>query len=195
MTHWEKVVHDVFDRQESLMQKYQHLEQLPAPPLSLHVAGHQRILKDFAWRVTEELAEAHEAYRRYPPGSDGWLQPVSEELADALHFLVELLIFAGVTASQCLKQVSWFPPDDNQSLEFVQWRATDHLGLAMHELRNKAWKQETVSTDEASCRRHLVLTFAAHMDIWASLGFDSEDLSRAFISKHEKNKARIDEGY
>lgn len=192
---WERIVNDLFAQQESLMQKYQHIEQLPAPPLSLQAAAHQKIMKDFAWRVTEELVEAQDAYAQSGPGDDAWVEPTAEELADAMHFLIELLIFAAVTPSQCLRHVPEYPLDDDLQLDYVLWRATRHLGDAMRELRNKAWKQKIVQTDELRCRRFLVLAFAAHLDIWRSLGFTEEDLRIAFAAKHAKNHERIKDGY
>lgn len=57
----------IFDKQKSLMDKYHHIEaasglcQTEDCPVNLHDKKGQARLKDFSWRVTEEIAEAMEA--------------------------------------------------------------------------------------------------------------------------------------
>jgi hypothetical protein len=86
-------LHHIFKRQRELMVKYEKIEkrngllQTDLIPVDLHCKNGQARLKDFAWRFTEELTEAGDA--------EGILHR-QEELADALHFLIELCILVGI---------------------------------------------------------------------------------------------------
>ena len=97
----------IFARQTQLMEKYHAIEsknlgyETPEGVLDLHDGKHQQRLKDFAWRITEEIGEAMNTLKNKP-----WKQThmitdevhYREELVDAVHFMVELLIHSGFTA-------------------------------------------------------------------------------------------------
>lgn len=193
MNRSEEVFRELFDQQTLLMKKYQALEQLPAPPLALQLPSHQRIVRDFAWRVTEEYSEAWDCWTQ---AEEGWEDRMKEELADAAHFLVELLIFASINSGRLFD----FPEKDEHYLEMMEpsdlfWNATVALGRAMHFLGSRPWKLTAGTTDEAVIRNQLVIAFNGHVQLWAGFGWTIEDLSQAFTRKHEKNKARIEGGY
>lgn len=86
----------IFEKQRSLMEKYEQIEasngllQTSDIPVVLDDNKGQARLKDFMWRITEEVAEAWEALL------DGDVMHFKEELSDALHFLVEGMILAGL---------------------------------------------------------------------------------------------------
>jgi hypothetical protein len=194
---WFEILQQIFDRQRSLMIKYKAIEQLPDPPLSLHAQHGQRILKDFAWRSTEELCESFECWEN-SANLEICKQEALEELADALHFLVELLIFAGITPAQCVIRVPQFPDDEDLILgqRFdAYWQATLKLGLAMNCLRNRPWKQSHVPTDEGLFRSKLLDAFAAHIDIWPLCEQSELDLLTYYLAKNDLNLARQEEGY
>lgn len=97
----------IFIRQRELMEKYHPIEEqqglllTPDIPVNLHDPKGQARLKDFAWRVTEELGEAMNCLKNKP-----WKQTFmetdeahyKEEIVDALHFFVELCILSGFDA-------------------------------------------------------------------------------------------------
>jgi hypothetical protein len=91
----------IFEKQEELMVKYHPIEMrsglriTDACPVNLHDGKGQVIIKDYSWRFIEEIGEALEAYNLHR--SD--LTHLREELSDALHFLTELTIHAGLTES------------------------------------------------------------------------------------------------
>jgi NTP pyrophosphatase (non-canonical NTP hydrolase) len=63
----------------------------------------QVALKDMMWRVTEELGEAANCLKNKPwkntfAATD--VEHFHEEIADALHFFIELCIFSGITAEE-----------------------------------------------------------------------------------------------
>lgn len=108
----------MFDLQKDLMEGYIRIEGLPRYPLSIHSKKSQVVLKDFASRVTEELAEGYESTHLACQMMEkvGWnihklsdkeykmllnhLQNSNEEQADATAFYLELLIYAGVTPEE-----------------------------------------------------------------------------------------------
>lgn len=97
----------IFSRQKHLMEKYHHIEkkngllQTEDCPVNIDDNKGQARLKDFSWRITEELGEAMNCLKNKP-----WKQThmatdethYREELIDALHFFVELFILSGMSA-------------------------------------------------------------------------------------------------
>lgn len=202
---WPTALGLIFARQRDLMEKYKTIEGLPDPPLSLHHAHGQKILKDFAWRVTEELAESWEAYKKSEAASNSdlgfdeeiksHLEHMFEELADALHFMVELLIFAGIGSTSALE---YDPAEPRESVtrhgqgEMLDcyWQVVYELGIAMNFLRNKPWKQSQVPTDEARFRAQLLKAFHTLKNLFADVGLTWEEAFAFYFRKSEVNKFR-----
>lgn len=97
----------IFERQKALMDKYDPIEsknlgyQIPTGVLDIDNSQHQQRLKDFAWRITEEIGEAMNCLKNKPWKSSHMKTDevhYLEELVDAFHFMVELLIHSGFTA-------------------------------------------------------------------------------------------------
>lgn len=106
----------MFDLQKELMEGYIRIEGLPRYPLNINSKKSQVVLKDFASRVTEELAEGYESthFACEIMEKHGWnidllsekehsmlinhLQNSNEEQADATAFYLELLIYADINA-------------------------------------------------------------------------------------------------
>lgn len=188
---WRDVLAQIFQRQAELMIEYKEIEQLPDAPLKIHLANSQRIFKDFAWRTTEELTEAFEAYIKH---ADLLVQTQhrNEELADALHFFVELLIFAGISVEQCLEVYPDYGPvtikvDVSGS---AWWSTVFEIGLAMNFLRNKPWKKSQVPTDELRFRQQLLSAFMRLISLWSYLGITMQELHGFYFRKSEVNKFR-----
>lgn len=100
-----KTLEDMFIKQRFLMEKYIALENLPTYPMEdLGARKNQKLLKSFAYRVIEELGESYEhLYNAFGAISTNhgeeaqtYIDYYNEELADAWHFLLEMLIFSGV---------------------------------------------------------------------------------------------------
>ncbi|MDE2098833.1 MAG: hypothetical protein KGL39_16390 [Patescibacteria group bacterium] len=99
----------IFGRQRNLMAKYEGIEesngllQTHDIPVDLNSAKGQARLKDFAWRVTEELGEAMNCLKNKPWKQSQMLTDIDhylEEIADAFHFFVELCILSGIDAEK-----------------------------------------------------------------------------------------------
>lgn len=122
-----KYLEKIFELQESLLSHYIKIEGLPSYPLDVNSKKSQIILKDFTGRVIEELAEGFESqvlvnnlaknqgyfqiHNGYIPGSPvmynkafeeakGHVQNINEELADSLHFIMELLIYTNIGSEE-----------------------------------------------------------------------------------------------
>jgi hypothetical protein len=191
---WTTILRAIFEQQRLLMQQYKEIEQLPAAPLPLHTPRSQVVLKDFAWRTTEELCEAYNALVSQVRQADE-PHPIEAftELADALHFFVELMIFAGVTADQCSGM--GYPSARVPVIEELYWRTHYQLGMAMHELKCKPWKQTPVATNEGAFRSRLLIAFEAFIALWSVLGATPADVDRHYFRKHRTNQTRIAEKY
>lgn len=97
----------IFIRQKELMNKYHKIEaksglmQTDKVPVDIDSPAGQARLKDFAWRITEEIGEAMNCLKQKP-----WKQThmetdvvhYLEEIIDAFHFFIELCILSGLTA-------------------------------------------------------------------------------------------------
>lgn len=111
----------MFNLQKELMEGYIRIEGLPRYPLNINSKKNQVVLKDFASRAVEELAEGYESthYAVQMMEKVGWnlsllskkehsmlinhIQNSNEEQADATAFYLELLIYAGIQANDLRK--------------------------------------------------------------------------------------------
>ena len=97
---------EIFEFQKHLHEKYVVIESAKGiltskGEVDLNTCHGQQILKDYMWRVTEEIGEAANCLKSKP-----WKQSeiltdevhYKEEIIDALHFFIELLILSGFTA-------------------------------------------------------------------------------------------------
>lgn len=103
---------EIFLRQKELMDKYHKIEsengllQTDKCPVDIDDPFGQARLKDFAWRITEELAEAMHVLKNRS-WKKTWTKTDREaytiELIDAFHFFVELCILSGIEAEDLHK--------------------------------------------------------------------------------------------
>lgn len=111
-----KYLEDIFDLQMFVVDKYVAIEGLPNYPVNINKKENQKVLRDFSDRVIEELAEAFDEYAMVAEITEAnqlWfnhgckdkayeamverLVNFNEEQGDALHFVIELLLFANVS--------------------------------------------------------------------------------------------------
>jgi hypothetical protein len=102
-----KELEEIFILQKQLIEPYIGIEGLPQYPLDMSTKENQIIIKDFVSRVVEELGEAFESTLKLneltqgpPPLDHAVILPELEnfnmECSDALHFMVETLIFLNI---------------------------------------------------------------------------------------------------
>ena len=125
----------MYEMQKTLINHYVSIEGLPNYPVNVNTKASQTLLKDFTGRVIEELAESYEAremvYASLEPiyprlwqmvvtqhkpldcdelalkfqAVTNHLQNVGEEMADAMHFFLELFIYANIQPEDILRYV------------------------------------------------------------------------------------------
>lgn len=128
----------IYELQMDLINEYVKIERTPAPPININTKSSQVLLKDFTGRVIEELAEGYESLIEVDALTEKnrlWqyeydekdmvmcfnhMQNASEEMADAMHFMVELLIYANIQPEDINAYVSKLIP------------ATDEVGPELH---------------------------------------------------------------
>jgi hypothetical protein len=100
----------IFQYQKNLMNKYISLGRLPALPLEINNRDNQKFLRKLINDFNEELAEASMeidkgyeimATQNYTEDDvqnemKGYFKNAAVELADALHFLVELMVYSNI---------------------------------------------------------------------------------------------------
>lgn len=201
-------LHLIFARQAELMEKYHTIEakngllQTPHVPVFLDDPNGQARLKDFAWRVTEEVAEALDALLK-----DESIDHVQEELVDALHFLVEMAIISGIGPSELLFRQEIAEGDCLDALwNSTDWEITNplsvsyldfirKLGMTCHTLKNKPWKVTQMLTDRTAYRERFVSSFKAFIGICRSHGMSSQQVFDLYFRKSEVNKFRQRSNY
>lgn len=181
---------NIFAKQTSVMHKYAEIEKMPAWPLNVNTREAQKWFKDFLWRTTEEIAESYEAFL----GGDQ--THTIEELADALHFFVELLILAGFDAKWAGDQL-WNAPErplpDSASLAYLE--AHYWLGMVGNTLKNKPWKQTEMLTDEKKFEQMLSNSLIALMRVFHAHGADDETIYSYYTRKNQVNQFRQRSNY
>lgn len=184
----------LFTRQRMLMERYHPIEAASGlqhtsdVPVALDTPRGQAQLKDFAWRVTEELAEAYEAFLEHPHPEQA--QPhEAEELADAVHFLVELCILADVQHDHLfemhLVSLPLAPSVAEQYMLVVL-----SVGKAMNCLKQKPWKQTHQLTDKARFHGDLQQAAVELVRLFLLRGHDSASLTDLYLRKSQVNQFR-----
>lgn len=207
----------IFDKQKELMEKYHDIEvanglvQTEDVPVEINSRRGQARLRDFAWRFVEELGEAMDAYFVL----QGELHPdVEEEFVDALHFLTEFTILAGVESHEVIR-ISPYDLDNFTTLAdealklFLKFETKNPRGcisdlfthtvtkiaMTINTLKNKAWKQSERDTDLELFHIRLRETWVLYFALMLSVGMYLEDVPELYLDKNAKNKERQKAGY
>lgn len=155
---------DIYKMQRGLLDHYISIEGLPPYPVDVNTKASQTLLKDFTSRVVEELAEGMEAFYLVSERTQAnklWhgnvivseytamlnhLQNVGEEMADALHFFVELLIYANIQPEDI---ISWVQKEVGVAGEPDMLKRTMIAGLMLlmqqYDDFNGVYDQNTVN--------------------------------------------------
>jgi len=209
----EDAMEAIFTRQSELMGKYHDIEkrsgllQTENVPVNLHDKRGQARIKDFAWRITEELGEALDAKENEAH--------FKEELIDGLHFLTELTILAGENPSSVIQEVkALYNPlvtgEGDGNLEVISSAVNahysaipfdtkvakfiEHLGMMCNCLKNKPWKQSNMITDVKAFKKQLAKVWVSYMAII----LDEVQLSEVvdiYFKKSQVNKFRQRSNY
>lgn len=102
----------MFEKQAGLLEKYRDLEEkflghpIPPHPFDINGRAEQIHIKDMMWRITEELGEAANCLKLKPWKSTPMVTDEAhflEEVVDAVHFFIEMLILIGFTPETLAK--------------------------------------------------------------------------------------------
>lgn len=213
----------IFDRQKSLMNKYHDIElksgllQTEDCPVNLDDKRGQARIKDFSWRVTEELGEALDA--------KATKDHYQEELIDGLHFLTELTILAGKDYDTLLppsipmlgyddlipNKEPDYPQDylhdlvtlsreamlseGSDRLDFWVTKFIEHLAMMCNCLKNKPWKQSMMKTDREAFYTRLGASWVSYMAILVVSGMNAESIASTYLKKSQVNMFRQRSNY
>ena len=200
----------IFQRQHELMGKYLPIEkrsgllQTEDCPVNLDSRKGQARIKDFAWRVMEEVGEALDSLV-----VDEDIVHYKEELVDGLHFLVELTILSGMSTDDIVPEENrlmygdklvtlvFFDYDKvNSRVERIGYHAEliRLLGMACNCLKNKPWKQTMMVTDKARYKSYIKEFWNVYIKLLSEY-MDSEEIFQTYFKKSEVNKFRQRSNY
>ena len=185
---------DIFTKQKELAEKYHPIEKAngfiigESLRVNLHDKFGQHRIKDFAWRITEELMEAYEAYLL---DND---EHTKEELADALHFMVELCLMCGISHNELGFELK--PDGGETQIDECILSTVLQLGLACNCLKNKPWKQTQMLTDVEKFGFHMYIAFESLISCFAAAGIEfEEDIYDLYFRKNKVNQFRQESKY
>lgn len=204
----------IFARQIELIESYLKIEdrlkgeRLWDMPVDLHSFEGQAALKERAWWFTEEIGEALDALVNQGAKS----LKFGEEIGDALHFLTELCLMAGISEDDVIysfgETFDWggFAPPalgfkgseaGRKGLAVLTAAKTlTDLAIGMWQLRNKSWKQTQVQTDIPRFRAHVLDAYDSTL-MFARVARRSNlrEICELYLRKSEVNLFRIRSRY
>lgn len=213
----------IFERQHSLAIKYTPIEQQNGLlqtdlfPGNIDDRKSQARMKDFAWRVQEELYEATESLTHKEHDNVHFL----EEMIDAIHFFTELNLFCGFSAKQVAEFYGWEKGDKFEYLATLADKMNEMtdgpagkgdknysipaliyvsigqpIGDAMNKLKNKPWKQTHMVTDKPAFNGCLLCAWLGFFRVLHNVfGLSAKDIFTLYFKKSEVNKFRIKSQY
>lgn len=193
-----------FDQQRELIIKYLPIEMASGCiatddcPVDINSPKGQTRLKEMMWRTTEELMEAYEELMK----NDNTLH-FKEEIIDAFHFLLELIILADkvppvinyITNGKDFHimyddMICYDEPDTWYMIKTVY-----HLGMAGNCLKQKPWKQTHQLIDDKKFTDQLCLSFIMFLILCKHFTISVNDLYQLYFKKNAVNQFRIRSKY
>ena len=192
----------IFERQKELMVKYHDIElksgllQTEDCPVNLDDKRGQARIKDFSWRITEEIGEALDALENEE--GEAALLHFHEELIDGLHFLTEMTILTGYDISDkyCLEDL--IKEGNQRNFYTLNDLVSDHvmyLGMMCNCLKNKPWKQTMMKTNKENFYKHLELVWKNYITILTSQDLTEQEIIDIYFRKSQVNKFRQRSNY
>lgn len=192
----------IFDRQKELMEKYHDIEfksglmQTEDCPVNLDDKRGQARIKDFAWRITEEIGEALDAIEN--ESGESALLHFHEELVDGLHFLTEMTILTGYDLPEYTTLKDLIEEGTNRDCYTLNDLVSDHvmyLGMTCNCLKNKPWKQTMMKTNKENFYKHLKLVWSNYIAILTSQDLREEEITDLYLRKSQVNQFRQRSNY
>ena len=192
----------IFERQRELMEKYHDIElksgllQTEDCPVNLDDKRGQARIKDFSWRITEEIGEALDALENEE--GEAALLHFHEELIDGLHFLTEMTILTGYDISEKHTLKELIEQGTYRDCYTLNDLVSDHvmyLGMMCNCLKNKPWKQTMMKTNKENFYKHLELVWVNYIAILTSQDLTEQEILDIYFRKSQVNKFRQRSNY
>ena len=192
----------IFDRQKELMEKYHDIEfksglmQTEDCPVNLDDKRGQARIKDFSWRITEEVGEALDAIAN--ESGESALLHFHEELVDGLHFLTEMTILTGYDLPEYTTLKDLIEEGSYRDCYTLNDLVSDHvmyLGMMCNCLKNKPWKQSMMKTNKENFYKHLKLVWSNYVAILTSQDLTEEEITDLYLRKSQVNQFRVRSNY
>ena len=192
----------IFDRQKELMEKYHDIEfksglmQTEDCPVNLDDKRGQARIKDFSWRITEEIGEALDAIEN--ESGESALLHFHEELIDGLHFLTEMTILTGYDLPEYTTLKDLIEEGSYRDCYTLNDLVSDHvmyLGMMCNCLKNKPWKQSMMKTNKENFYKHLKLVWSNYIAILTSQDLTEEEITDLYLRKSQVNQFRQRSNY
>ena len=192
----------IFDRQKELMEKYHDIEfksglmQTEDCPVNLDDKRGQARIKDFAWRITEEIGEALDAIEN--ESGESALLHFHEELVDGLHFLTEMTILTGYDLPEYTTLKDLIEEGSYRNCYTLNDLVSNHvmyLGMMCNCLKNKPWKQSMMKTNKENFYKHLKLVWSNYVAILTSQDLTEEEITDLYLRKSQVNQFRQRSNY
>lgn len=194
---------DIWVLQSELMKDYKEIEKWEVEyPLNMNLKKSQLLVKDVIARGIEELAEAYEAIE------DGDEANFLEELGDALHFFVEILVLCNISPGNVkaffhgyLKEeftdssVETYSKFVGLQLDRTFWTVTFRMNLARNALRNKPWKQTEMMYNKELFESELLIGFIEFLLAFTIKAGSVKKLYEIYYKKNQINRFRIRSKY
>lgn len=170
----------LFSMQEELIEQYWEIENLPKPPLSLFRKHDQRVMRELTFRVIEELYEMAWATDDSAAG---------EEFCDALHFYIELLVYASVShiaLDRVLTDLETGVTIDDLVMSAVQ---------SVRSLKFKPWKKAQPEFSRPQYVEALLILGCRLFSYALQRGWTFSMIDATFKVTWQKNQHRLNTGY
>lgn len=202
---------EIFIEQGDLLQAFKKIEEqsgiglglVKHQSLNINDKNWQYVIKDYAWRTIEELAEAYEDVETIELNRDHFY----EELADVFHFFVELCLVlelnpgAFIDINPIGQDVLEFlfnlaePEGSGDNARYKQhFQFTTTLGLAMECLKNKPWKQKESPVDWPKFLHLIRASMFELISLYKLEGLTADKLYEIYMRKAAINHERIRSG-
>ena len=184
------------------MEKYHDIElksgllQTEDCPVNLDDKRGQARIKDFSWRITEEIGEALDALENEE--GEAALLHFHEELIDGLHFLTEMTILTGYDISEKHTLKELIEQGSYRDCYTLNDLVSDHvcyLGMMCNCLKNKPWKQTMMKTNKENFYKHLELVWVNYIAILTSQNLTEQEILDIYFRKSQVNKFRQRSNY
>lgn len=183
-----------------------------AMPWPINVRQSQEEFRLLAWRCTEEVYEAIQVLRIQFGRTCDTDETLSnspefvEEIADALHFFVELCLAIGMGSRSVIYYYEGLCiPEENDALDHVfrytgkrledrvidRWNLfVERLARAMMLLKQRPWRTDDRFTDETRLKGAMAASFIAFIAACKRSGINADTLHDAYFAKGKINDQR-----